>query len=72
MASTLMMADCIESPDNNNHISSINIDSASSIAEFFSGKNIFITGATGFVGQALIEKILRSCSKVSIHSYWGK
>lgn len=28
------------------------------IPEFYKGKNIFITGATGFVGVSLLEKIL--------------
>ncbi|CAF1307836.1 unnamed protein product, partial [Rotaria sp. Silwood1] len=34
------------------------------IKTFFSGKTIFITGATGFVGKCLIEKLLRSCPNV--------
>lgn len=33
----------------------------SQIAEFYSGKSVFITGGTGFVGKALIEKLIRSC-----------
>ncbi|XP_074109607.1 putative fatty acyl-CoA reductase CG8306 [Cotesia typhae] len=32
----------------------------SKVAEFYNGKNIFITGATGFLGSCLIEKLLRS------------
>lgn len=32
---------------------------ASQVRAFYSGKNIFITGGTGFVGLCLIEKILR-------------
>lgn len=36
----------------------------SKVTEFFNGKNIFITGGTGFVGIALIEKILRSIPNV--------
>lgn len=32
-----------------------------SISEFYHGRGIFITGATGFMGKALVEKLLRSC-----------
>lgn len=35
-----------------------------SIKEFFNGRDIFVTGATGFLGKVLIEKLLRSCSNV--------
>lgn len=31
-----------------------------SVAEYFEGKNIFLTGGSGFVGKVLIEKYLRS------------
>ncbi|KAG5862956.1 hypothetical protein JTB14_001243 [Gonioctena quinquepunctata] len=31
---------------------------------YFKGKNIFITGGSGFIGKVLIEKILRSCPGV--------
>jgi fatty acyl-CoA reductase len=34
---------------------------ASEITEFYRNKSIFITGATGFLGKALVEKLLRSC-----------
>ncbi|PSN39594.1 hypothetical protein C0J52_06906 [Blattella germanica] len=34
------------------------------ISEFYKGKDVFITGATGFMGKVLMEKILRSCSNV--------
>ncbi|XP_034946176.1 putative fatty acyl-CoA reductase CG8306 [Chelonus insularis] len=33
---------------------------ASQVLDFYRGKNIFITGGTGFVGSCLIEKLLRS------------
>jgi FlaA1/EpsC-like NDP-sugar epimerase len=36
----------------------------SSIAEFYGGKNILITGATGFMGKVLVEKLLRDCLQV--------
>lgn len=32
-----------------------------SVSEFYNGRSIFITGATGFMGKALLEKLLRSC-----------
>ncbi|XP_075158474.1 fatty acyl-CoA reductase wat-like [Haematobia irritans] len=32
------------------------------IAEFFKDREIFITGGSGIVGKALIEKLLRSCN----------
>jgi len=32
-----------------------------SIANFYSGKTIAITGGTGYVGQCVIEKLIRCC-----------
>lgn len=37
---------------------------ASETAEFYKNKNIFITGGTGFLGIALIEKLLRTTPEV--------
>ncbi|XP_031764025.1 putative fatty acyl-CoA reductase CG5065 [Galleria mellonella] len=37
---------------------------APSVPEFYKGKSILITGSTGFVGKALVEKLLRSCPEV--------
>lgn len=31
------------------------------IADFFTNAVILVTGGTGFVGKALLEKLLRSC-----------
>ncbi|KAL0402769.1 UNVERIFIED_CONTAM: Fatty acyl-CoA reductase 2 [Sesamum radiatum] len=42
-------------------------DGGIGILEFFQGKNIFITGATGLLGKALIEKLLRSTSVGKIY-----
>lgn len=33
----------------------------SDICDFFDKKSVFITGATGFLGKVLVEKLLRSC-----------
>lgn len=37
----------------------------SSIDTFFAETVIFVTGATGFLGKALLEKLLRSCPRVA-------
>lgn len=39
---------------------------ASETAEFYKNKNIFITGGTGFLGIALIEKLLRTTPNVCL------
>ncbi|XP_014270336.1 putative fatty acyl-CoA reductase CG5065 [Halyomorpha halys] len=36
------------------------------IPDFYSQQHIFVTGATGFMGKVLIEKLLRSCSDLEI------
>ena len=35
-----------------------------SIIQFFEGQNIFVTGASGFLGKVLVEKLLRACPDV--------
>lgn len=45
--------------------SSSTSSSSSSVVDFFRGKSILVTGATGFVGKVLLEKLLRSCPEVS-------
>lgn len=37
------------------------IDPFFSIPSFYAGKSVFITGASGFLGKVLVEKLLRSC-----------
>ncbi|XP_062276525.1 fatty acyl-CoA reductase 1 [Scomber scombrus] len=34
------------------------------VPEYYAGKNVLITGATGFMGKVLLEKLLRSCPGV--------
>jgi hypothetical protein len=36
-------------------------ESVETIADFYNGHTILVTGGTGFVGKALLEKLLRSC-----------
>ncbi|XP_057334726.1 fatty acyl-CoA reductase 1-like [Microplitis mediator] len=40
------------------------MDQTNSIPAFYAGKSVFITGATGFMGKVLVEKLLRSCPEV--------
>ena len=35
-----------------------------SISDFYTEKTVFITGATGFLGKIVIEKLLRACPLV--------
>lgn len=54
--------------ENNNNLDIRNCsptaDSSSEIAKFYEESSVFVTGGTGFVGKALIEKLLRSCPGV--------
>lgn len=34
------------------------------VGEFLAGKNVFITGATGFLGTVLIERLLSATPKI--------
>lgn len=35
------------------------------IREFYAGKNVLITGCTGFVGKVILEKMMRSCPEIN-------
>ena len=40
----------------------------SNISEFFENKSVLVTGMTGFIGRAVVIKLLRSCPGI-IHIY---
>ncbi|KAL0881181.1 hypothetical protein ABMA27_002293 [Loxostege sticticalis] len=35
-----------------------------SVSDFYAGKSVFLTGGTGFLGKAYIEKLLRGCEDI--------
>lgn len=39
-------------------------DDRVSIANFLDGKNVFVTGGTGFLGTVLIERLLNATPKI--------
>ncbi|XP_032077718.1 fatty acyl-CoA reductase 2-like [Thamnophis elegans] len=39
-------------------------DTMSLVGAYYSGKSVLVTGATGFMGKVLVEKLLRSCHDV--------
>lgn len=34
------------------------------IPDFYRGRSVLVTGATGFIGKALVEKLLRHCPHI--------
>lgn len=40
------------------------VSSRTGIREFYAGKNVMVTGATGFMGKVLVEKLLRSIPEI--------
>ncbi|XP_015086761.1 fatty acyl-CoA reductase 2-like [Solanum pennellii] len=51
--------------DDEKEIISQNANDGIGIVEFFEGKNILVTGGTGFLAKALIEKMLRTTPKIN-------
>ena len=41
-------------------------EGGSPIGKFYHGKTVFVTGATGFMGKVLVEKLLRSTTVAKI------
>jgi len=35
------------------------------VKEFYRGKNILLTGCTGFLGKVILEKLFRSCPDIN-------
>lgn len=35
-----------------------------SLSDFYDSTTVFVTGATGFLGKVLVEKLLRSCTSI--------
>lgn len=57
----------IQEPTNeifvNDQILNVN-KTGSKIVEFYKDKCVFVTGATGFLGKILVEKLLRACNEI--------
>lgn len=51
--------------DNNYKCTSSMFHQKIRIGDYYNNANVLITGATGFVGKALLEKLLRSCKGVN-------
>lgn len=42
----------------------MSLSETESIRNFYEGAEIFITGGSGYIGKVLIEKLLRSCTRI--------
>lgn len=54
------MASCSTAPS----VTSSSFPVTSSLRDFYRDRSVFITGATGFMGKVLVEKLLRSCTEI--------
>ncbi|XP_060831016.1 fatty acyl-CoA reductase 1-like isoform X2 [Bombus pascuorum] len=51
--------------ETNENGSTKGLNKTSSLEEFYAGSGILLTGATGFVGKALLEKFTRMCPRIT-------
>lgn len=42
------------------------INNGASVADFYQGQNVLVTGATGFLGGLLLQKLLKSCPGINL------
>ena len=47
------------------HVPTLPTDGKLNVRGFYSGKNVMLTGCTGFVGKVILEKLLRSCPEIN-------
>lgn len=60
LTQTRTMEEISIASDNSNEVN----DDRSTIASFLAGKNIFVTGGTGFLGTVLLERLLSATPKI--------
>ena len=41
------------------------LNKTNTLEEFYAGSGILLTGATGFIGKGLLEKLLRMCPRIT-------
>lgn len=53
-----------DSNNNKETLQKENVKEKSEIIEFYNGKSILITGASGFLGKAIVEKLLKTATQL--------